>query len=95
MSQIYKRNELQQQIMFPNNNYYQPKYYIEDDYLSNIPYPNYYTQPNIHDHPKNYGKKLFIRKNFQYENEPMNTTDSEGRSNKRKISKIAYPKPIC
>ena len=52
MSQIYKRNELQQQIMFPNNNYYQPNYYIEDDYLSNIPYPNYYTQPNVHDHPK-------------------------------------------
>ena len=31
MSQIYKTKELQQQILFPNNSYYQPNYYIEDE----------------------------------------------------------------
>ena len=59
--------------------------------MSKIPYQNYYSQPNIHDHPKNYGRKLFIRKNIQYENESMKTIFSEGRSNRRNISRIAYP----
>ena len=77
------------------NNYYQPNYYIEDDYLFNIPYQNYYAQPNIHDYPKNYGRKLFIRKNLQYENEPMNTSFSEGRANRKNISRIAYPSPFA
>ena len=91
MSQIYKRKEFQQQIFFPNKNYYQPNYYIEDDYLSNISYPNYNEQPNIYDHPKNHGRKLLIRKRPQYENELRNTTFSEGRSNWRNISRVGYP----
>ena len=86
MSQIYETKELQQQILFPNNSYYQPNYYIEDE-----SYPNYYEQPNIYDHPKNYSRKLFIRKRPQYENEPMNIAFSEGRSNRRNISRIGYP----
>lgn len=91
MSNLYDRNKLQQNLMFPNNNYYQQNYYNENDHFNNLPYSNYYEQTNIYNNPR----KLFIRKNPQYVNEAMNATFSESRSNKRNPSRIAYPSPFA